>query len=297
MAALKLRPNRNTVGFGAVLLAMLYAGVSQNNPVAYLLAFLMLSLAAVSALHTRANLRGVEVAAEPILPVFEGEPLVAPLVVRAGTRRHGGICLDAPSAPEPLLLGEVRPGETRRGDLHIMAPRRGRYASVEVRLFSSYPLGFFTASRRIVVPQAYCVFPRPEGEIPLPSDNSLLDASISVRPEGDDFAGVRDWRAGESMRHVDWKAVARGQRVMVKQWSGGVSAKFIFDAATLGSLELEARLRQLARWVTLAERLGAIYELRTADGTVSLSRGESHLHTCLCRLAEVPREEERVVPA
>ena len=43
----QIRPNRSAAGLVAVLLAMIYAGLSQNNAAAYLLAFLLISLASV----------------------------------------------------------------------------------------------------------------------------------------------------------------------------------------------------------------------------------------------------------
>ena len=52
-------PNRNSLGLLALLLAMWYAGASQDNGVAYLLCFMLTGVALVSILHTRANVRGL----------------------------------------------------------------------------------------------------------------------------------------------------------------------------------------------------------------------------------------------
>ena len=49
--------------------------------------------------------------------------------------------------------------------------------------------------------------------------------------EGDDFAGVRAYVPGESQRHIDWRAVARGQPLMTKQFAAeaeGVRASRFF---------------------------------------------------------------------
>ena len=36
----------------------------------------------------------------------------------------------------------------------------------------------------------------------------------------DDFAGLRSYQPGDSLKHVAWKAAARGQPVMTKQFTG-----------------------------------------------------------------------------
>ena len=109
-----------------------------------------------------------------------------------------------------------------------------------------------------------------------------------TRTEGDDFGGVRAWRTGESQRHIDWKAAARGQPLLIKLWSGDADTTVVLDWDTLGDLPPEARLRQLARWIVQAERGGSQYELRLPGGTLPLARGDAHYHACLRRLAEFP---------
>src|SRR3954471_2642431 len=83
-----MRPNRHTIGLFGVLLAMWYAGASQNNAAAYLLGFLTLSVAAVSAVHGWSNLRGLRLMAEPIAPVFEEELVAFCVHARAEQGRH-----------------------------------------------------------------------------------------------------------------------------------------------------------------------------------------------------------------
>ena len=95
-------PNRNTIGLVAVLLAMCYAGLSQTNGAAYLLAFVLAGVAAVSVVHTWANLRGVTFTADPIAPAFAGDELAVTLVAASDRQRaHAGIAVTAPDGAEP----------------------------------------------------------------------------------------------------------------------------------------------------------------------------------------------------
>jgi uncharacterized protein (DUF58 family) len=289
-------PNANTWRLLAVLLAIGYASASQNNAAAYLLGFLILSLACVSTVHSWANLTGLKVAAEPIPPVYEGEPLVVPLVLQSTNgRTHAAIRVTGTDAAGTVLLEETPPDAPARAELMLETLRRGRYERLGLEVSTTYPLGFFTARFRVRLPQRFHVYPKPVGDLPLPVDSSVApEGPEAATPEGDDFAGVREWRLGESMRHIDWRAVARGQPMMTKQWNGGAADRLILDWSLLSGLPTEDRLRQLARWIILAERSSATYELRVPAKTLAFNRGEVHLHACLRELAEFPREEPPV---
>jgi uncharacterized protein (DUF58 family) len=103
--------------------------------------------------------------------------------------------------------------------------------------------------------------------------------------EGDDFAGVRAYVPGESQRHIDWKAVARGQALMTKQFTAEADGLLYLDFAEVRLSDLEDRLSQLALWVIEAERARHPYGLRLPTAEIPPSLGESHFHRCLRALA------------
>jgi uncharacterized protein (DUF58 family) len=284
----RLRLNRNGVGLLFLIFSMAYAGFSQSNTAAWLLAFLTLSLALVSLVHTWRNLHGLTIGSEPLEPVFAGELLPARLRLRQMSgRRTLALHLRSPQGGAATRVPEVRPGESPRAEISLPAPLRGHFPAFTVRASSLFPLGFFTASCLVTLPQAHFVYPRPEGDRPLPLDPAVSSGSPSgSHPDGDDFAGVRDWRMGESMRHIDWKAAARSDRLMAKQWHGGEATRLLLSWESLEGVETEARLRQLAQWVVQAARLEAQYELRLPGlPPVGPGRDEAHFHACLRALA------------
>ena len=281
-------PNRNTIGLAAVLLAMWYAGASQTNGAAYLLAFVLAGVAAVSIVHTWANLRGVTITAETIAPVFAGEELSVPLAAASDRHRtHCAVTVRAPGGADAAHWSEIGPAAVVRARLAVPAMRRGCFASLPLRVASIFPLGFFTARSALVLRQPHCIYPRPVGDRPLPRALApTREPRDGQRVEGDDFGGVRTWQTGESQRHIDWKAAARGQPLLIKQWTGEADEILHLDWQELASLDDEARLSQLARWVILAERRGASYGLRLPGAAFAPARGEAHFHACLRALAE-----------
>ncbi len=287
-------PNRNTFGLAAVLLAMWYAGASQTNGAAYLLCFVLASVVAVSTVHTWANLRGVTFTADPILPVFAGEELRVTLAATSDRHRpHFGIAVRAARRAAPAQFAEISATGEPRAHLSGPAENRGRFAELRVRATSIYPLGFFTARRSVVLRQPYFIYPRPAGGRPLPLALAPThQPREGHRAEGEDFGGVRSWQAGESQRHIDWKAAARGQSLLTKQWTGEAHDILMLDWESLASLDHEPRLSQLARWVQLAEHSGASYGLRLPGKEIEPTHGEAHYHACLRALAVFPQAEE-----
>lgn len=287
-------PNRNSLGLSAVLLAMWYAGASQTNGAAYLLCFVLASVAAVSSMHTWANLRGVSVDADPIPPVFVGDLLPLTLVVGSDRhRRHFGISFHAPGCVEKVLVGEVAAAGVGRVRLTLAVERRGFFAKRTVHVSSIYPLGFFTARRSVMLRQHHYIYPRPEGTRPLPPALApTRQPRDGLRVAGDDFGGVRTWQPGESQRHIDWKAAARGQTLLTKQWTGEAEEILHLDWHALDGLDEETRLSQLTRWVLIAERGGASYGLHLPGKDLAPARGEAHAQACLRALAvfEIPKE-------
>lgn len=287
-----LLPNRGTLGLAAVLVAMWYAGMAQSNGAAHLLGFLLTALAAVSAIHAWTNLRGVKVRAGRIPSVFAGERLTVPLSVSAEAEATA-LRVDAGNAAHAAAIDAVRPEHEVRATVSIAAERRGCFDGLQVTVRSQYPLGFFTARRRFTIEQEFCVYPRPEGDAPMPSSAvASRERHEGARIEGDDFAGVRPWLQGESQRHIDWKAAARGLPLLTKQWAGEGGATVELDWRQTPPGDVESRLSQLARWIVTAEHSGARYGLAMPDGTRPPDHGDAHFHACLRMLAAFSTTED-----
>lgn len=291
VAKVWVRPNRSAIGLAALLVAMWYAGVSQSNGAAYLLCFVISSVALVSTIHSWVNLRGLQVDAGLISPAFSGEVLRVPLLVRSTVgRTHLAIRFKAPMArvnwplPPVLPLGEVR------AEIEVPSGMRGCYDELVIRMTSLYPLGFFTASTTLRIGQRHYIYPQAEGALPLPRNLApSLQPRDGVRVDGDDFAGVRAYQIGESQRHIDWKAAARGQPLLIKQWAGEADTTIWLGWDDLPDLSPEKRLSQLAQWIVQAERRSISYGLTLPGLKLAPEHGTTHFHECLRALAVHPR--------
>jgi uncharacterized protein (DUF58 family) len=284
------RPTRNLPGLLFVLGVMWYAGSSQGNAAAYLLLFGLGSIFLVSIPHTLLNLGGLTATPESITPTFAGQEASLPVeIVNESRATRRGIKLHLPGAGgESESVDVIAPTKAARVTLRFPAPNRGQHEIKKLSLKSTYPLGFLRATKSISVSQHYVIYPRPDGDPKLPAScgNSGENRPRADLGEGDDFAGVRAYVAGESQRHIDWKAVARGQSLITKQFTAESDNSFLyFDFAAVGRKPLEERLSQLALWVIEAERTRRAYGLRIPGIEIAPSLGEQHFHRCLRTLA------------
>jgi uncharacterized protein (DUF58 family) len=131
------------------------------------------------------------------------------------------------------------------------------------------------------------VYPRPDdGRLPLPEPAGGRGEKRVAGGGSDDFAGLRAYQTGDSPRHIDWKAAARGQGLQTKVFSGRAAAELWLDWNQLPpGLDLESRLSRLTRWVLLADQDGLRYGLRLPGMELAPDTGEPHRLACLRELA------------
>jgi uncharacterized protein (DUF58 family) len=281
-----------TASFASILFvlgAMWYAASSQNSAAVYLLLFALTSVFLVSIPHTLTNLAGVTIALESIQPAFAGQEVSLPVEITNGSHatRHGIELALWRSSRERERIDYIPADKAARVTLRFPARQRGEHTVGTLCLTSVYPLGFIRFLKKFASSQTYIVYPKPAGDPQLPSNRAPTPHNrpqTEIR-EGDDFAGVRAYVPGESQRHIDWKAVARGQPLMTKQFAAEAEGVVHLDFSALGFTNVEEKLSQLALWVIEAERAGRPYGLRLPGTVVAPAVGQLHFHQCLRALS------------
>src|SRR5690606_21950534 len=107
------------------------------------------------------------------------------------------------------------------------------------------------------------------------------------RGEGqEDFAGLRQYHRGDSLRQVAWKVAARDQGLFTKQFAGRADSELWLDwEMPPHGLGVEEKLSQLARWVLDAHARGLAFGLRLPGRTVGIGTGDIQRERCLDALA------------
>jgi uncharacterized protein (DUF58 family) len=130
------------------------------------------------------------------------------------------------------------------------------------------------------------VYPKPDpgaGALPI-SATGNGEGNIPVAGD-EEFQSLRAYRAGDTLRQIAWKALAREQGLLVKEFGTTTSADLWLDYAALVGFGVEQRLARLTWWVLEAERSLVPYGLKLPGRTIQPSMGRQHRDQCLEALA------------
>jgi len=295
----RLRPTALWIIFGPILGCMWLAAVNYSNNLVYAVLYLIGALSFISIFHTWRNLASLRIEHIRIQPAFAGEEVRMEIYLRNPSRHtiYGlffarlGEEAGLTRRPTQLRAHEGRGVRIAAEDsccAEVVFPsaRRGMYRFETLQVRTAFPFGLFWASFRVPVDAAYYIYPQAKGKDDWPElhPGGEQGSPVSQKP-GDDFSGVRAYMPGESLRHVDWKAFARGRPLSIKQFTGGSGDELWLDAAEMSRLPLEARLSQLALWIVNAEKAEIPYALKLGRTTLPLGLGAAHSRRALEALA------------
>lgn len=272
--------------FLAVDLVLWLLGTNYQNNLVLGLAFFMASLMVVCILHTYANLSTIKITCKGASEGFAGSDIYFVFVVstqrksaenielkfRDGEQGYSGLNLD--NAEEVVVK------------IPLPTKRRGWLKPGRLLIESEYPLGLLRCWTWLRFDVQALVYPEPVA-VSEPLSSVAEESGENERPikGGEDYSGLTEYRAGDSLKHVAWKVYARGGGMHTKEFSQNVSREIWLDLQTVAGQGLEEKLSGLCYWALEYERRDENYGLHLAGTTLTPSKGESHLHTVLRALA------------
>lgn len=219
------RPTKRAGGLalGAALLFVI--GTNVQAGWLFVLSSLLLGVLAAGLVLPARMVRGLEIERRSPAEAFQDDEVHVELVVgNAGRGSRLSLELeDAHVRRARLYLPSLRPGERAALATRRRASRRGVAEAAEVVVSSTAPFGVARARRVLQVPGRTTVYPRVArlGTVPVLEAFSTFDRATHARGRrghGHDFLGVREYRVGDSMRHVHWPSTARHGAVMVREF-------------------------------------------------------------------------------
>ena len=288
-------PSQAGLLLGLTLLLMLLGCINYNLGLGYVLTFLLAGVALVSMLHTFRNLAQLELLPGRAEPVFAGDTAAFSALLHNPTRLArfsvGVAAADTVGLSMAAPLGtewrDLPSGATVSAQVRLPAPQRGRLRLPRLRVFTTFPLGLFYTWSYVHLDMSCLVYPRAEtGDVTLPpAEPGEAQGGDQTRGQ-DDFAGLRRYQPGDSPRHVAWKALARGQDVVTKQFTGiGAGDLWLSWSQLPSEMRLEARLSRLTRWVLDAGRACQPFGLDIPGARIAVGAGLAHQEACLTALA------------
>jgi uncharacterized protein (DUF58 family) len=286
-------PTRQGMGFALAVSVMLLGSINYDNALGYVLSFMLVGVSLISMLHAVRNLAGLRLSHDQSEPVFAHDQARFGLRVdNRGQRQRFGLLarLNAGSAgsrgDDAVVHFPVQADSVARITLTGVAAHRGWFNPGPVTIATRFPFGLFRAWSRVDVGLGCLVYPRPQGDQPLPECPPADSGEQDTAGKGEDeFSGLREYQQGDSAQRVHWKAVARGQDMPVKVFSGASAGVAQLRWQDVAAAEGEARLSQLCRWVLDADDKHLRYGLCLPGLELPPDNGESHRRRCLEALA------------
>ncbi|MFA7553276.1 MAG: DUF58 domain-containing protein [Spongiibacteraceae bacterium] len=278
-------PSQPGCWFFVVLLVMLIAAINYQNNMTFALVFLLLSVFIVTILHTFANLSGLTLSALRTFPVFAGENAEFELLVaRSGNKDYFDINIGWPASDHYAVT--LTDCSSQVFSLFLPATQRGYFKPNRLLVETRYPLGLLRAWTWLALDIEVLVFPKPlpcvlagEAFIDQGEEGGVINVTSS-----DDFYALTPYRAGDPLKHIDWKSYAKGQELQVKQFASFQEQR-IWLELQLFTGSLEQRLSKLCYWVLELEKNNVEYGLRLGDEKITPAKGQQHQLRVLTALA------------
>lgn len=280
-------PTKQGYLFAFVLLLLLLASINYTLSLGFVLTFLLASMAGVAMLHTWRNLAHLKLRPGRCDPVFAGE--TAHFAVTVETPSQTRFSIAVRRRDEEPVYADIATGEMSVVTLPVVAARRGIIRCGRLEVFTRYPVGLFHAWSYVDFDLGVIVYPRPDPFAGVPPAQSRSASEEGIPIAGDEeFNMLRAYRPGDAPRQIAWKALAREQGLLTKEFNATASSELWIDWEEARAGDVETRLSILCHWVLQAERFGQSYGLRLPGKSIAPSRGEAHRTRCLEALALFP---------
>jgi uncharacterized protein (DUF58 family) len=214
--------------FWPTLAFITYTSVSLDHqsfiPLCYLMAFWALAFCVKKPKVKMNVMLGERVCAGEILPVTvdveQTGPRAAHDMYVLPHRLPPGV---AASPEDGVPLPPIRKGETQRTTLGLSCPRRGQYKVSSFRVETDFPFGIFRAYKVFPSEQNILVYPRftPLNQLELAAGRRYQPggvALVSVVGDSAEYVGNREYRDGDNVRDIDWRATARLNKPIVREY-------------------------------------------------------------------------------
>lgn len=278
-------PTRGGLAFAVLLVVMLLAGINYSNSMAMMLTFLLGAFGLISMHLTHRNLVGLTLRGIQAGNGFAEDRarMQFTLTNDADTARFGiRFAIDRDIVAEV----DVPAASISGGELQVPLGKRGRLRIERLKLSTAFPFGLFRAWTWVHLPLEILVWPAPRGRQDPPTQAATGGNAPAVHRAGDEeWAGLREFRSGDSPRQVAWPLFARGRGLMVKTYESPAAHHYLFDLASVPGADPERRLEQLSAWVVAAHARGDAFGLRLGTVEIAPGGGNDQRARCLDSLA------------
>lgn len=307
-------PSKTGGMFLLLLILLLITAINYQNSLIYGLVFWLFSIGLSAMIFTYRNLSGLAIKSGNAVVGFAGDTVEIPIRLSDSKRSHHSLNLswakaqqkadDIDSVSCDLIIAKEHSdssgslnGTFLNGSLYssneteVKIPyqlgARGQLKTPRLKLQTRYPFGLYTCWTWVRLKSPGIVYPRPiiTPFIAAEGQGDDLQSETNLALGNDEFIGLRSYQAGDSLKHIAWKYLAKGKGLLTKEYDNQQLSMQWLDWHSLQGLSEESRLSHLTGWILQAEQQGRAYGLRLPGQTIAPSQGDGHRKQCLTALA------------
>ncbi|MGR8979068.1 MAG: DUF58 domain-containing protein [Gammaproteobacteria bacterium] len=277
-------PTARGFGFVFLIILLFFIAFVYGNNLVYLLTFLLASIFFITILHSYNALAGLILKEGYCRAVFAGEAAGFVIHITNPARSSRPALTITKQKFQKLTIAAQT---TIPATVYSFTQKRGWHEAGTITISSTFPLGLFRAWSPIRFSLKALVYPKPSSrDIPFPQPNAAGGGKSNFGNKGsDDFQGLQEYRSGDSIKKIHWKAYAKGQGLFSKQYAGNSSFEIWLAYDNTPGQHVEERLSQLCRWVIDAEKCGIRYGFSLPGIKLAPDSGTAHAVRCLEALA------------
>lgn len=278
-------PSRYGFLYLALSMSILVGATNYEKNMLYALMFWLLGLFLVAILHSFANLSGLTITAIKAHPAFAGAHAEFDLELSTAKRhRHEDIRLQWPG--QEAVLAQVSPKNSTRVTITHLSERRGWLRPGRLLIESVYPLGLLRVWTWVDLDLQALIYPHPISTRMHPITMHINDQGHErALGHHKEFHGFRHYQPGDSLRHVMWKSLAKGQALQTRLHQDYMDLRQWVDWHQFEGIDREGRLARMCGLTLALSRSEGHYGLQLPGLTIAPNQGEGHRDSMLKALA------------
>lgn len=278
-------PSKQGMGFCFVLVLMFIAAINYEASLSFALVFVLICMFILSIFYTFRNLSGLHLSATPGAIVFAGEHADITIILnRRGKRIYEALELSFKNSRR--VTTNLIATTEQRVDLYVPTTKRGKFSPGRLTIETFFPFGICRSWSLLDFKLDCLVYPKPIAcDLDWLTSNVQNQGETNISTGNDDFHGLREYRQGDSLRHVAWKHFARGQGMYTKQYSSNVDDKIWLDWDMFPDMNIEDRISRLCYCVLKLDTSGLDYGLILPGVRIEPNKGSKHYTQLLETLA------------
>ncbi len=276
-------------------------GINYDNNLVLLVAMFGVSCMISSVFYSYANIRGLSffpIVNDREIWAGEGVPISLRISKDNSMRIVHGIRISA------AILEDGIPQDYQINSIATILCRdngRGVFTFPRFKIYSDFPLGLIRSSFYVESKASVLVYPRPISCEFLPqkdlreiynTKDTETETKYSVRSGMDEISGLKKYRAGDPVNLVDWKQLARGRGLMVREFSSDKSTSVCLTKESIKSTNYEEQISMLAYAAKELSQRGVRFGISFYGCDISPMIGEEHCKSLLKELALLPKEQQ-----